>query len=328
MKEYLDNFGEPVESNNESQDNGIQNENEDIQNYNFQAYFQNNYFHPEDYEPNYSSTIQPDFYPLNAQYPMPEEDIVSQQNINTNSNNNQRNDAIFNQSNNIAIINPMSITTFNTTKKGRKNKNSTEKGDHTTYSPDNRRELYWRLFMNYILLLSNSFSFPDKMESPNFIQQYGGNCIDKNERFLNLKIYQYFSYNTFYCDDKEHKKTGTKNLGIIKKMVFEKKNEAYIAIMKSTIEEMFESFKNNEKYIIKNDKVYYLPDFKTIDDAYIEIQNDLEEENILSAEEIQNEFDRFENLVNYIKIKGQETKRKEKCSRKITYITIPELEAN
>jgi hypothetical protein len=120
MKEYLDNFGEPVESNNESQDNGIQNENEDIQNYNFQAYFQNNYFQPEGYEPNYSLTIQPDFYPLNAQYPMPEEDIVSQQNINTNSNNNQRNDAIFNQSNNIAIINPMSITTFNTTKKEEK----------------------------------------------------------------------------------------------------------------------------------------------------------------------------------------------------------------
>ena len=71
---------------------------------------------------------------------------------------------------------------------------------------------------------------------------------------------------------------------------------------------------------------YYLPDFKTIDDAFIEIQNNLEEENILSTEEIQDELNRFENLVEFVKIEGQKIKRKEKCTRQLNYIIIPELE--
>ena len=125
--------------------------------------------------------------------------------------------------------------------------------------------------MNSILMLVNSYSSPDVMDKPNCFQQYGGNFITKNERFLKLKIYQYFSYNTFQNDNKRHLKNGTSNIKIIKKMVFEEENKVYIAIMKSTIEEMFERFKNNEKFVIKDNKVYYLPDFKTIDDAFKEI---------------------------------------------------------
>ena len=321
MDEYLENFGEPILSEEESQNNNIQSSQEDIQNNNFQRDFQIYSFQSEEYGQNFTFVNEEqDLIHFNAKNQSPEEDTVIQQSIISNHNNNQINNKI--------IINSNTTITFNTTKKGRKRKDSTEKGTHTTYSPDNRRVFYWTLFMNYILTLANSFSFPDKMDSPNFIQQYGSNCISKNERFLKLKIYQYFSYNTFYNDDKNHIKIGTNNLKIIRNMVFEKKNQAYIAIMKSTIEEMFERFKNNEKYIIKNDKVYYLPDFKTIDDAFIEIQEKLEEENFLSAEQIKDELNRIENLVDYIKKKGQENKRKEKCKRNLTYIIIPELEEN
>lgn len=325
MKEYLENFEGPLESEEENQNNNIQSIQEDIQNNNFQTDFQNYYLQSGEYGLNFSIYEEQNFIDLNTKNPNVDEDIVVQQTIISNHNNNHRQRSLYNPINN-NIINPNTINTFNTTKKGRKTKNSTEKGTHTTYSPDNRRALYWTLFMNYILMLVNSYSSPDEMDSPNFIQQYGSNCITKNERFLELKIYQYFSYNTFYNDNKRHKNIGTNNLKIIKKMVFEKRNEAYIAIMKTTIKDMFEKFKNNEKYIIKNNKLYYLPDFKTIDDAFIEIQNNLEEENILSTEEIQDELNRFENLVEFVKIEGQKIKRKEKCTRQLNYIIIPELE--
>lgn len=258
--------------------------------------------------------------------PNQEENNVEQYTIIPNITNNQKIDASFNKINKLQIINPTKSTTFISKKKGRKNKKTNEKGVHTKYFPDNRRELYWRLFMNYILILVNSLSFSDKIDSTNFIQQYGGNSIVDNEKFLKVKIYQYFSYNTFFKNDKIHRKTGTKNLEVIKKMVFEEKNQTYIAIMKSTIEEMFEIFKNNEKYINKNGKIYYLENFKTIDDAYIEIQNDLEKDNVLSVDQIQDELNRIANLVDYIKIKGKEIKRKIKSNRTLNYITIDELE--
>ena len=257
-----------------------------------------------------------------------EENEAEQNTIIPNINNNQKIDMPFNEINKLQTISPTKTTTFLTKKKGRKSIKSNEKGIHTKYSPDNRREYYWRLFMNFILVLANSISYPDKMEPTNFIKQYGGNSIVDNEKFLKVKIYQYFSYNTVFNDDKNHRKTGNNNLKVIKKMVFEKKNETYIFIMKSTIEEMFEIFKKNEKYIIKNDKKYYIPGFKTIDDACIEIQNDLENDNVLSAEQIQVELNRVATLVDYIKIKGKEIKRKIKSTRIIDYIKIPELEDN
>ena len=114
------------------------------------------------------------------------------------------------------------------------------------------------------------------MDSPIFFNNMVVFLFFKNKRFLNLKIYQYFTHNIIYNDDKRHLKIGISHFEIIKKMIKEK-NEAYITIMKSTTEEMLGSFKNNEKYIIKIEK---LIDFKNLDDAFIEIQNSLDE-NIL-----------------------------------------------
>ena len=272
MNEHLEYFGEPYVLEEEININNIQPVQEYIKNNYFQADFRNYYFQTDEYGQNFSSiNDEQSFFYFNSQNQNPDEDTVVEQPIISNHNNNQRIGDLFNQiNNNNNIINPNTTKTFNTTKKGRKRKDNTEKGLHTTYSPDNRRALYWTLFMKYILMLANSYSSPDEMVSPNFFQQYGGNCIAKNERFLNLKIYRYFTYDTFFNDDKRHLKIGTSNFKIIKKMVKEK-NEAYIAIMKSTIEEMFGSFKNNEKYIIRKGKAYYLPDFKTLDDAFIEI---------------------------------------------------------
>ena len=215
---------------------------------------------------------------------------------------------------------------FNTKKRGRKKKDNIKKTRHTKYADDNQRKKNWGLFMNYILDLINSyFESKNTIQKTNFIQQYGSNCINKNEKFLKVKIYQYFSYNTYFKDDKNHKKIGDKNLEIIKNMCLEKKNKDFIAIMQSTIEEMFEIFKNNKKYLSKNGKIIDLPNFKTLDDAKKEIKEDLENDNTLSSEKKQELTDKIETLVDEIKIKEKD-KRKEKIPRKINYEDIPNID--
>lgn len=328
MEELSNNFGNNSIQDEESQNNAPKKVQEDMQNniflFDFQKYFYPLTQYNQEYEQN-SSLIFGEQLNLN---PYPEENDVDQNTIIPNITKNQKTDAAFNEMKKIQIIAHTKTTTFITKKKGRKNIKSNEKGEHTKYSPDNRRESYWRLFMNYILMLANSFSFPNNMKPTNFIQQYGGNSIADNEKFLKVKIYQYFSYNTSFNDDKIHRKIGDRNLEIIKKMVFKKKNPTYIAIMKSSIEEMFEIFKNNKKYIIKDCKLYYLSDFKTIDDAYVEIENNLKKDNVLSDEQIKDELYRLETLVDYIKKNGKEIKRKIESTKEIDYITINELEDN
>ena len=328
MEGFINNFGNYSFQDEESQNNGIKKDQEDIQNNIFQFDFVKYSYPltPYNQYPNQNLSLidgeKLDFSPY------PEENDVDQNTIIPNITKNQKTDAAFNGMKKIQIIAHTKTTTFITKKKGRKNIKSNEKGEHTKYFPDNRRESYWRLFMNYILMLANSFSSPYNMKPTNFIQQYGGNSIADNEKFLKVKIYQYFSYNTSFNDEKIHRKIGDRNLEIIKKMISKNKNPTYIAIMKSSIEEMFEIFKNNKKYIIKDGKLYYLSDFKTIDDAYIEIQNNLKKDNVLSDEEIKDELYRLETLVDYIKIKGKEIKRKIESTKEIDYITINELEDN
>ena len=243
MDESVNEFGKYFLSDKKIKSNDILQVQEENQNNLFQYGYQKYYYPLFQYNQNISLIDEEQL----DESPNPEEKYAEQNTIIPYIINNQRNETPSNEINQIQIIGHTKSTTFITKKRGRKNVKSNEKGVHTKYFPDNRRESYWRLFMSYILLLANSFSSPYKIDSTNFIQQYGGNSIVENEKFLKVKIYQYFSYNTFFNDGKNHRKRGDRNLEIIKKMVFEQKNQTYIAIMKSTIEEMFEIFK-----IIKN----------------------------------------------------------------------------
>ena len=242
----------------------------------------------------------------------------------------QNKNIIFNQvknQNNIKLINPppsnniksIFTTTLTTKKRGRRKKGHTEKDGHTKEAEDNQTRKYWRIIMESVLSLSNSFSMPEKIKLTNFIQQFGCS-INKNTEFLRKTIYEYFTYNTVYDDNKDnkdgknnrvHKKIGSKNKTVINKML---NNPVYKAIMDSSIEDMFNKFINNEKIIIINGKQYSLENFKTINDIIKEKKNQLKKEKELNHNEIIDELkdykNKFMNLVDNIKIKGPKIKRK------------------
>lgn len=215
------------------------------------------------------------------------ENLVGQQAGNPNQINDQRLVVTSNQINNMNIINS-SFSNLAFTRRIRRR--------GTKYFSAISRGLFFRKIMNNIRKSSYYIS-GYKLQSPNFDQQFGGNSNAKNKRFLKLKIYQYFSYDTFYKNSKNDRKTGSNNLKIIKKIVFEKKNQAYIALMSSTIEEMYERFIKNEDFIEKNGKIYRLPNFKTINHFI----KDLYKNKVLSDEEIQDEIYSIKNMVDYIK---------------------------
>ena len=202
------------------------------------------------------------------------------------------------------------ITTYTTKKKGRRKNGSIEKGGHTKGAEDNQTRKCWRDFMDAILNLVNYYSTPDKISPTNFIQQFGS-CINKNTEFLGLTIKEYFTYNTKFDDDKNHKEIGNKNSKIINKM---KNNQIYMAIMNSTIEDMFSKFIKNEKIIIIKGKKYSLSNFKTIDDNIKEKRKVLLKKKELTVDTIDKELNtykhKFMNLVDYIKNEGPKIKRK------------------
>jgi hypothetical protein len=166
--------------------------------------------------------------------------------------------------------------TFTKKKRGRRNKNSTETDGHTGDSKDNQIKKYWIIFLNSILNLINSIpnNSKYKLSPTNFAQQFGPSIVE-NEEFIKLKIYQYFTYNTVYKDNKNHEEIGTKNAKIIKKFVLEEKNEVYIGIMKSSIKTMYEKYINNEKNITIKGTNIDLYEFKTINDKIKEKEKDL-----------------------------------------------------
>ena len=130
-----------------------------------------------------------------------------------------------------------------------------------------------RILLNSILLLANSLSEPYNLsiKDTNFVQQFCPSIIE-NKAFNKLKIYKYYIYNTSYKDDKKHIESGTKNVEVIKTMVFEKKDEIYIALMKTSIKNMYNKFIQKIKEIKINGKIVFLPNFKIINDIIKERQ--------------------------------------------------------
>ena len=140
--------------------------------------------------------------------------------------------------------------------------------------------------MEIILNLFNYYSTPDKISHTNFIQQFW-TCINKNTEFL---IEEYFTYNTKFDDDKNHKEIWNENSKIINKM---KNNQIYMAIMHSTIEEMFNKFTKNEKIFIIKGKKYSLFNFKTIDNNIKEKIKELQEKRELILDKIYKELNTY-----------------------------------
>ena len=245
-----------------------------------------------------------------------------------NINRNEKNNRIKKEIKNLDKIKKMnSLSTLFTgekRKRGRRNKDSTETGGHTSNDKDNVIRKYWTLFFNSILALANFLSKPYNLviKPTNFAQQFGPSIIE-NEDFINLKLYKYFTYNTIFKDDKKHEEIGTKNSEVIKTMVLEKKDEAYIALMKSSVEYMYNLYIENKKKITINDKDIDLLNFKTIND----IINERKEG---KANEIKEDLEDFKkqatSLVYYIKNEGKEIKRKKEKTKIKEYIIIPELE--
>lgn len=244
-------------------------------------------------------------------HPINEEVIGQKPNI-PNQNNKKRNisNILCEKKDDSEKINSTAI--FTTKKRGRKKKDSTGTGGHNKNAKDNLRKKNWRLIMDSYLEIFNTISSPDRINKTNFMQQYGNNIIENNQ-FLEIKMYQYFSYDTKYYDNKEHKKIGSQNYNIISEMIFVKKNPAYIGLMKCTLKESYDKFMNNEKYIIFDGKKYNLPNFKTFND-FAKTKKNEKQLKILKT------------LVDYIKKDGPKIKRKEESNRKMDYLFIPLLE--
>lgn len=227
--------------------------------------------------------------------------------------------------------------TFTKKKRGRRNKNSTETDGHTGDSKDNQIKKYWIIFLNSILNLINSIpnNSKYKLSPTNFAQQFGPSIIE-NEKFIKLKIYKYFTYNTVYKDDdkKKHEEIGTKNAEIIKKIILDEKNEVYIGLMKSSIETMYEKYINNKKFITINGGLEKkIPNFKTIDDKVEEKRKEKEKDLLKEKknnDEIEKELKDFKknasSLIYHITEIGPTIKRKTDSNKVKEYIIIEELE--
>ena len=187
---------------------------------------------------------------------------------------------------------------------------------------DNLIDKYWREFLGIILELCNSFckKYNLVLKKTRFKQMFGSS-IEQNSLFLELKYYKYLTYNTTFKDDKNHKELGSNNEKIIRIMI-QKEELEFIAIMKNKIKDLFNHYIKNEKYVEVGNKKYDLPNFKTIDDI-IEEKKIKDKLNNDESEGIKNQI---MSLIDYINIQGKEIKRKKNITNKINYLTISELE--
>lgn len=200
---------------------------------------------------------------------------------------------------------------------------------------DNLRDKCWRAFFDTIIILCNLLCKEENLvfKKTNFKQIFGSS-IEQNKQFLKLKLYKYLTYNTEHKDNsKDHKQTGNFNKKIIEKMI-KKNNKQFIALMKCTIQYLFEQYINNRKVIRVGNNDYELPAYKTIDDVLKEKRNKImEEQNEKNSDYINKKLEElasFQNesksLIKHIIVEGKDIQRKTKITKNIKLFTIKELE--
>ena len=206
---------------------------------------------------------------------------------------------------------------FYTKKRGRIKKGSTKIGGHTKFFKDNLIKFYGTKFASSIYNLAKTF-LGKNLKKTNFYSQFGSSIVD-NERFIKIKVYQYLSLVV-------SQKKKDWNYNIINEKI--ETDKTFKALMSSTIGEIYEKYRKNEKYIIKDGIKYDLPGFETKNDRIIEIKEYLEKANKVSPDEIKKQFEKAKNfnLIDYIRTEGKRIKRKEESTKKLDYKINPKLE--
>ena len=169
-------------------------------------------------------------------------------------------------------------------KHGRKNKNSSEKGNHSRFVTDNINDNNWIVFFDLIRnslndlikqYNSNGKNY-DFLKNTNYKKQYyPDNKKDLN--FMNKKLYDYLIYDP-PADPQytEHRNFGSFNKDIINQIENLEnvgKDQLFIALIKEDIKTIKNIFKGDEKNI-----KYNLSNFKILKDYSNELRELLEKE--------------------------------------------------
>jgi hypothetical protein len=223
------------------------------------------------------------------------------------------------------------FTIKSSTTVGRRPTNITypEKATHNSNSKDNLIDTGWRDFLNSTVETCNHYGNL-KLKNTNFKKQFGSSNI-QNQKFINIKLYQYLTYNPPINDKyKSHKFFGSHNEKIIKKVLVGN-NEKLKCLLKSKIQDIYNIYirKGNEKVIIDGIELDY---FKKLTDVINEKNKKIKDLSSELKEKKEKEINNYEkqarDLINYIKGAGNDKKRKIEFNDKdtIKYLKIEELE--
>ena len=223
------------------------------------------------------------------------------------------------------------FTIKSSTTVGRRPTNITypEKATHNSNSKDNLIDTIWRDFLNSTVETCNHYGNL-KLKNTNFKKQFGSSNI-QNQKFINIKFYQYLTYNPPINNKyKSHKFFGSHNEKIIKKVLVGN-NEKLKCLLKSKIQDIYNIYirKGNEKVIIDDIELDY---FKKLTDVINEKNKKIKDLSSELKEKKEKEINNYENqardLINYIKGAGNDKKRKIEFNDKdtIKYLKIEELE--
>ena len=223
------------------------------------------------------------------------------------------------------------FTIKSSTTVGRRPTNITypEKATHNSNSKDNLIDTIWRDFLNSTVETCNHYGNL-KLKNTNFKKQFGSSNI-QNQKFINIKFYQYLTYNPPINNKyKSHKFFGSHNEKIIKKVLVGN-NEKLKCLLKSKIQDIYNIYirKGNEKVIIDDIELDY---FKKLTDVINEKNKKIKDLSSELKEKKEKEINNYEkqakDLINYIKGAGNDKKRKIEFNDKdtIKYLKIEELE--
>ena len=157
---------------------------------------------------------------------------------------------------------------------GRRKKNSTETGGHTSESEDNKRRREWRTMLKKISKFLNKICKENnvgELKCTNFIQQFGTNFV-QNEYFYQIKLFKYFTY-VKKGKKKENVARTTKsfirtknNADIINRMLYEKNSKIFKELINLTIKEFCEKYIKKDHCICVSGVENELENFNTMDE--------------------------------------------------------------